>query len=174
MQNIRAYITATLSLAAVTACGTTSRFVDQPRLSIDESDKDARAAVGELFELTPPYSLTLGEADSSSKQCKKESRGITATGVGGLLLPLTLHVRGISVQRQTPSADGLAFDASLDAKVDAISPLCGTADSMTAAECCAHHSSIPRRISTAQGSCRPVNTTLNTRRPRRAGAPPRS
>jgi len=126
MANIRAYITAILSLAALTACGTTSRFVDQPHLTIDESGKDARQAVGELFQLPPPYVVTLCEADASSKECRKESKGITANGVGGLLLPLTLHVRGMSVQKQSPSADGLTFDASIDAKVDAISPMCGT------------------------------------------------
>jgi hypothetical protein len=126
VRTTRAYIAATVSLSALTACGTTSRFVDQPHLSIDETDKDARQAVGELFQLTPPYSLTLCEADSSSKQCKQPSQGITATGVGGLFLPLTLHVKGITVRRQSPSPEGLAFDAVLDAKADAISPLCGT------------------------------------------------
>jgi hypothetical protein len=57
------------------------------------------------------------------------SKGITATGVGGLLLPilpLTLHVKGMVISKQTRSDDGLAFDARLDATVDAISPLCGT------------------------------------------------
>ena len=126
MQIIRAYIAATVSLSALTACGTTSRFVAQPHLSIDEADKNARQAVSELFQLTPPYSLTLCEADLSSKQCKQASQGITATGVGGLFLPLTLHVKGITVRRQSPSPDGLAFDAVLDAKADAIAPMCGT------------------------------------------------
>jgi hypothetical protein len=124
--SILAYMTAILSLTALAACGTTSRFVDQPHLTIDEPWKDARQAVGELFQLTPPYSVTLCEADTASKECKKDSQGITATGVGGLLLPLTLHVRAMSVQKQSPSDDGLAFDATVDAKVDAISPICGT------------------------------------------------
>jgi hypothetical protein len=126
--SILACTTAILSLTALTACGTTSRFVDQPHLTIDEPLKDARRAVGELFQLAPPYSVTLCEADAATKECKKDSQGVTATGVGGLLLPLTLRVRAIGVQKQSPSADGLAFDATLDARVDAISPMCGTVE----------------------------------------------
>jgi hypothetical protein len=124
--NIRAHVAATMTLALLAACGTTSHFVDQPHLTIDEPQTDARQAVNELFQLTPPYSVTLCEADPSSKVCKSDSEGVTAKGVGGLLLPLRLHVTGMSVQKQHLSTDGLAFNASLNAKVDSISPLCGT------------------------------------------------
>jgi hypothetical protein len=124
MPTIHAYVTAASSLAVLTACGTTSRFVEQPHLTVDEPQKDVRQAIDEL--LTPPYNVTLCEADSTTKECTAESKGITAKGVGGLFLPLTLHVRGMSVRKQNPAADGLAFDASIDAKVDAISPMCGT------------------------------------------------
>ena len=117
----------TLSLISLTAaCGTTRRFVEQPHLTIEQSQEDARQAVTELYDLETPYTVKLCEADPSSKDCKIGSQGLTATGVGGLLLPLTLHVRGIVVSRESRSAEGLAFDASLDATVDAISPWCGT------------------------------------------------
>lgn len=121
-----ARLTATLGLLALTACGTTRHFVDQPQLTLDPPDKTAHQAIDELFQLTPPYTLTLCEADAVSKQCQKDSPGITARGVGGLFLPLTLHVKGMRIQSQRPTPDGLAFDASMDAKVDAISPLCGS------------------------------------------------
>jgi hypothetical protein len=114
-----------LLLSVLTACGTTRRFVEQPQLTIDEP-QDIREAVAELFRFDAPYTVKLCEADPSSKECKKDDKGITATGVGGLFLPLTLHVKGIVVSKESQSADGLAFDSSLDAKVDAISPLCGT------------------------------------------------
>jgi hypothetical protein len=136
MPNIRANLAAKpaprtlspaiLALATLTACGTTRHFVDQPPLTIDQSQKDAHQAIDELFQLTPPYSVTLCEADTSSRQCQKNSPGITAKGLGGLFLPLTLHVKGMNIQKQSPAPDGLAFEASLDAKVDAVSPLCGT------------------------------------------------
>jgi hypothetical protein len=126
MSNIRPHIPALFALLALAACGTTRHFVDQPPLTIDQPDKDAHQAVDELFQLTPPYTVTLCEADATSKQCQKDNPGITAKGVGGLFLPLTLHVKGMSIQKQSPSPDGLDFNASLDAKVDAVSPLCGT------------------------------------------------
>jgi hypothetical protein len=107
--------------------------VDQPHsTTLDEPQADARQAIAELFgSMTTPYSVKLCEADRSSRECKKDEKGIGATGVGGLLLPilpLTLHVRGMEVRRQSPSADGLTFAASLDATVDAIAPLCGTVE----------------------------------------------
>jgi hypothetical protein len=109
------------------ACGTTQRFVDQPRLTIDERERDARQAAADLFDSSTPYTVKLCEADPSSKECKKGNEGITATGVGGLFLPLALHVTGIIVSKQSQSADGWAIDASFQSKVDAISPLCQTA-----------------------------------------------
>jgi hypothetical protein len=126
MPTIRPHISALLALLTLSACGTTRHFVDQPPLIIDQPNKDAHQAIAELFQLTPPYSVTLCEADATSKQCQKDSPGITAKGVGGLFLPLTLHVKGMNIRKTTPATDGLAFDASLDAKVDAVSPLCGT------------------------------------------------
>jgi len=114
------------ALAALTACGTTSHFVDQPHLMINEPSKDPRQAVNELFQLTPPYNVSLCEADPSSKECTKANAGVTAKGVGGIFLPLVLEVRGMSIEKQMPSADGVSFKASLDAKVDALSPHCGT------------------------------------------------
>jgi hypothetical protein len=116
-----------LSLAAVSGCGTTKRFVDRPDLTVDEPQKNARQAVDELFgSLTPPYSVALCEAEQASKECKKDSKGVTATGVGGFLFPLTLHVKGMELKSLHESAEGLAFEASLHAAVDTISPLCGT------------------------------------------------
>ena len=114
------------STIALSACGTTSRFVAQPRLTVDESKTDANHAIGALFgSLMPPYSVALCEAERATKQCKKDAPGIGAQGVGGLLLPLRLRVTGMDVRAQRPEPDGIAFEASLDAKVDAISPLCG-------------------------------------------------
>jgi hypothetical protein len=117
-----------LSLGILGGCGTTRQFVDQPHLTISEPQKDARQAIGELFgSLVPPYTVRLCEAERSSKECKQDSEGVSAKGVGGLFLPLVLNVRGMEVRSQRPTDDGLSFDASVNAKVDAIAPRCVTA-----------------------------------------------
>src|SRR5882757_6879856 len=115
-------------LMALTACGTTKRFVEQPPVTvIGGPQADVRQAMQDFFgALTPPYRVKLCEADASSKECNAADGGLTATGRGGIILPLTLHVTGMLVSKQSPSADGWAFDASVAAKVDRISPLCGT------------------------------------------------
>ena len=126
MPNVNRYVVAVLLLTALPACGTTKRFVDQPLLTIHEPQEDTRHAVAELFGVDTPYFVKFCNADPASKECKKEDKGITATGVGGLFLPLTLHVKGMVVSRESQSTEGLAIDSALDAKVDAISPMCGT------------------------------------------------
>jgi hypothetical protein len=117
---------ALLALAA-SACGTTHDFVDQPQLRVAEPDEDARQATADLFDLRTPYAVKLCEADRSSRRCKYGEPGITATGVGGLFLPLTLHVTGLLVSKESLSGDGWAIDASVDSKVDGISPVCRVA-----------------------------------------------
>jgi len=129
-QKGRTCVVLTLSLSVLSACGTTRRFVGEPPLTVEDSAtdaQDARQAAATLFNLVPPYSVTLCEADPTSKECKPGNAGITATGVGGLLLPLTLHVTALTVSRQIAAVDGWAVDAALQSKVDAIPPLCQTA-----------------------------------------------
>jgi hypothetical protein len=123
----RHYISSGLSALVLAACGTTKRFVDQPRLTIDESERNARQAAAELFGGPTPFTVKLCEADPSSKECKKGNDGITATGVGGLVLPLTLHVNAMVVTKQSQSAEGWTIDASFQSKADGISPLCKSA-----------------------------------------------
>jgi hypothetical protein len=115
-----------LPLIVLSACGSTGRFVEQPNLTIDQPQMNAQQGIAALYGQATPYVVKLCEADPASKECKTDSKGITATGIGGLLLPLTLHVRGMVVSRERQSAEGLVFDASLDATVDAISPWCAT------------------------------------------------
>jgi hypothetical protein len=114
-------------LLGLTACGTTHRFVDEPPLTVAGADLNGHDAATRLFDSTTPYSVKLCEADASYKECKQGSEGIRASGVGGLLLPLALHVSAITVGKQVRATDGWAIDASVDSKVDAIAPLCRTA-----------------------------------------------
>lgn len=127
MVNTRCFILGALSLLALGGCGTTRRFVAQPQLTVDGSSEDARRAATALFDSDTPYTVSLCEADAASKECKKDSNGITANGVGGLLLPLALHVTGMTVSKQSQTEVGWAIDASVQSKVDAIAPLCRTA-----------------------------------------------
>jgi hypothetical protein len=101
--------------------------VDQPQLRLAEPDTDPRQATADLFDLRTPYTVKLCEADRSSRRCKQGDPGITASGIGGFFLPLTLHVTGLLVSKESQSADGLALDASVDSKVDGISPVCQVA-----------------------------------------------
>ncbi|MBV8653160.1 MAG: hypothetical protein JO255_16970 [Alphaproteobacteria bacterium] len=120
---------AVAAIALVTAaCGSTEHFVDQPQLMIDGGQQDARQAVAQLFGSATPYTIKLCEANPSSKQCKAADEGISATGVGGLFLPLFLHVHGMHVSQERPSADGLAIKLSFDSNADGIPPICATAD----------------------------------------------
>jgi hypothetical protein len=123
----RHYIASGLSLLVLAACGTTKRFVNQPRLTIDEPERNARQAAADLFGVSTPYTVKLCEADPTSKECKQGNEGLTATGVGGLILPLVLHVTGMVISKQSDSADGWTIDASVQSKADGISPLCRTA-----------------------------------------------
>ena len=121
------FILTALSLLALSGCGTTRRFVDQPKLTVDGSDKTAQQAAAELFDGLTPYTVNLCEADPVSKECKKGSYSIRANGIGGLLLPLALHLSGMTVSKQSPAESGWAIVTSVQSKVDAIPPLCRTA-----------------------------------------------
>jgi hypothetical protein len=123
---LAALLPAGLLPAALAACGTTSHFVEQPPLSVG-GGQDTHQAMAALFGADPPYVITLCEADPSSKACKPDSKGISATGVGGLFIPLALRVRSLRVSQARPSAEGWAIDVSFDSRADGVAPMCATA-----------------------------------------------
>ena len=110
----------------LSACGTTSRFVEQPQLTVNDPDENPRQATAQLFDAVTPYKVSLCEADPVSKVCKKGSYGVKANGVGGLFIPLVLNVSGMTISKQSPSDSGWAIDATVQSKADAIPPLCRT------------------------------------------------
>ena len=120
-------ILTSLLLLALSGCGTTRRFVDEPKLTVDGSDETAHQAAAELFDGPAPYVVNLCEADPVSKECKQGSDSIRANGVGGLFFPLALHMTGMTVSKQDPSDTGWAIETSVQSKVDAIPPLCRAA-----------------------------------------------
>jgi hypothetical protein len=119
---------AAVSLAALSlaACGTTRNFVDHPALTIVPPSASPRGAVQAIFSGNIPLYISLCNARRSSKECLPGDSGITARGVGGLFLPLRLHVRGIRVTAVRGIADGITFDGAFDSRVDAVAPLCGS------------------------------------------------
>lgn len=125
---VNRYLSLAVVLPALAGCGTTSHFVEQPQLTIHGSQERGRQAVAQLFTSDAPYTVKLCEADPSSKQCKKDSESISATGVGGLFIPLVLHVHGIGISKEHPSADGLAMNVAFESTADGIPPICASAD----------------------------------------------
>src|SRR5215472_4344015 len=95
---------------ALSACGTTHRFVDEPKLSIGEPTRSVRDAAAELCHQPTAYTVALCEADQTSRECKKEQQGIAASGVGGFFLPLSLQVTALTISSETESSDGWVID----------------------------------------------------------------
>lgn len=114
------------AFALLSACGTTSRFVAKPDLTINGAPAAASETVQRFFASTTPYTIRFCNADIATKACKREEGGLIATGVGGLFLPLTLHVRAMVVNTHRSSGDGVEFAGSVDSVVDGIAPSCAT------------------------------------------------
>ena len=72
-----------LLILALSGCGTTRRFVDEPPLTIDGSGGSAHEVAAALFDGRTPYKVNLCEADPASHECRKGSDGIKANGLGG-------------------------------------------------------------------------------------------
>ena len=121
------FILTSLLVITLSGCGTTRRFVDEPKLTVDGSDETAHQAAVTLFDGLTPYTVTLCDAEPATKECRKGSDSIRANGVGGLFLPLALHMTGMTVNKQSPSDTGWAIETSVQSRVDAIPPLCRTA-----------------------------------------------
>ena len=121
------FILPSLLVLTLLGCGTTRRYVDEPKLTVDGSDETAHQAAVALVDGLTPYTVTLCEAEPATKECKKGSDSIRANGVGGLFFPLVLHMSGMTVSKQSPSDTGWAIETSVQSRVDAIPPLCRTA-----------------------------------------------
>ncbi len=115
-----------LAALALAACGTTRHYVEHTALTVVPPSATARGAVAAVFSGSTPFYLSLCNASRSTKECLPGDSGITARGVGGLFLPLNLHVRGIRVSAVHQTTDGTTFLGAFDSKVDAIAPLCGS------------------------------------------------
>ncbi|MEL7347438.1 MAG: hypothetical protein AAFN17_06750 [Pseudomonadota bacterium] len=72
---------------------------------------------------------TLCEADRETGLCDEDPASLKAFGVGGLLLPLVMEVRGLEFKEVATDDDGNAtFETDFDVTVNLIPPLCPDAD----------------------------------------------
>lgn len=126
LTKIAAATAASLAVLSLTACGTTGHYVAHPALTVAPPSATASAAVAAIFSGSTPLYLSLCNASRSTRECLPGDSGLTARGVGGLFLPLKLHVRGMRVSAVQQTAEGTRFRAAIDSKVDAIAPLCGS------------------------------------------------
>jgi hypothetical protein len=133
LPNMSRYAARAALLTTLAACGTTEHFVERPQLTIDVDQQDARHALAQLFAPDASYAVKLCEADPKTRQCKKDSESISATGLGGLILPLVLHLNGMRISRERPSIDGLAIDVAFESTADGIPPICATGEGVVVA-----------------------------------------
>ena len=103
----------------LSGCGVTGRFVNQPPLSLSDATVGKQQAVTQLFDDAQPYKIKFCAADQASKNCKSDS-GLSAFGLGGPALPLSMNVDDLAIKSIKPAADGFAFSSQVDATVDAI------------------------------------------------------
>ena len=118
----------TVTFSMLAACSGTGKYIEQPELNIIGSQKTKRETVNELFSEKQPYIIQLCEADPAGKNCIQDDGGISASGIGGIGLPLFMDMTGIEVNNLQTEDDAWTFDSKLDAAINKIPSWCGTVD----------------------------------------------
>ncbi len=86
-------------------------------------------AVQQIFgETDLPYRISFCEADPATKTCPDEDSNPSATGIGGIFLPLVMELRAIEIVELLRDNDNITFKARLDSPVNQIPPACGTVE----------------------------------------------
>ena len=132
---------APLSAALLFTAGCAGDFVEQPELrqsavpsagpapSADAEPADLSASLDALFVgADAPGAFVFCEAVPETGQCEDENDGLSASGVGGVLLPLFMEVSGMTVLEAARDGDGWTLTSDFDAAVNGIPPLCDDAD----------------------------------------------
>lgn len=116
----------------LTGCGGTGKFVNQPQLSIVGADTTTvmpEEAVEQLFGGNIlPFRISFCEADPASKTCPDEDSNPSASGIGGIFLPLVMELRAIEIDELMVNDEKIMFEARLDSPVNQIPPACGTVE----------------------------------------------
>ncbi len=120
------------SALLLSACGGTGKFIDQPQLSVVGATAPTvqpTQVVRQIFSETDlPYRISFCEADPVTKACPNENAKPSATGIGGIFLPLVMELRAIEVVELLRDNDNFTFKARLDSPVNQIPPACGTVE----------------------------------------------
>ena len=109
-------------LATLVGCAGTSRYrtFDHVTVSGESSSSTNREVVERLFASAAPLRVEFLDYELAELP--------TATGIGGLFLPLVMTVQGLEIAATEAIENGYAFDARVDATVNKIAPACGSFD----------------------------------------------
>ncbi|MDJ0710068.1 MAG: hypothetical protein QNJ14_06750 [Woeseiaceae bacterium] len=110
----------------VSACGSTQQFVAAPTVEMRDSTASLPGAVSELFVgRSLPYEIALCEADPLTGLCKDERSFPSATGLGGLFLPLNMELESIIVEQAAVEDGVVNIETKLSAPVNRRPSSCG-------------------------------------------------
>ncbi len=111
----------------LTACGSTSRFVEAPPLEVRGNYDSTSKAVERLFvNRSMPYGISLCEADPLTGQCLAGDVKPSAKGLGGLFLPLVMELEFITVEQASLGDGSIPIETTLSAPVNNRPSTCGT------------------------------------------------
>ena len=115
----------TLFLFTQSACGGTARFIAAPSVELKDKEATVVSAVEELFMNSLPYTISMCEADLQTGLCVDKNVYPSASGLGGLFLPLFLELESIRVVDIKQQKDGLKITTQLHAPVNTLPSICG-------------------------------------------------
>ena len=114
---------------ALTACGGVSNYIadTQPRLVDSDAAGSPAEVLEELVTLEgQELAIEFCEASVETGECLGPNKKPSASGIGGLFLPLKMELRELRLSAYDAADD--SFEARLDAPVNAIPPACGEVD----------------------------------------------
>lgn len=118
-----------LGVSALASCSGTGRYIDSPVLRVQDTQALPDIAVSRLFlGQTGPYTIVFCDADQATGECIAGKGGLSATGVGGLFLPLIMDLSGIEVSEAARGKEGIDLKTRLVATVSEIAPVCGNVE----------------------------------------------
>lgn len=117
------------SMVLLAGCTGTGKYIEDPQLNIIGSPISSREAINSLFkEIPTPYTINLCEADLTSKTCITDDGGISASGIGGIGLPLFLDMDGIVVSEASQIDNQITFKSKINTDINKIPPWCGNVE----------------------------------------------
>ena len=123
--NLRILI-AVAATVLLSACGSTGQFVEAPRLEVRGAFVSTSQAVKRLFvSRSTPYGIALCEADPLTGQCLAGNASPSATGLGGLFLPLVMELEFITVEQASIEDGSIPIETTLNAPVNDTPSSCG-------------------------------------------------